>query len=136
MTNEQVARILRGAACFNLAGGISIIFLSDLVGPWVHFDVGRNMLFRLFVGGTAVLFGVAYLHAASAEARRATVLLYGSVLKYWAFAISLLCYFFFGLSGTMLLVFGVTNLCFALLFTRVLAVGKEVLPGPSRSATT
>jgi len=48
------------------------------------------------------------------------LLVYGTVLKYWAFAISLFGFLTSSLSLQVLLLFGVGNLIFAVLFTHYL----------------
>ena len=74
----------------------------------------------MFVGGTAVLFGAAYIAVWQDYRRNRPLLVYGTVLKYWAFAISLFGFLTSSLSLQMLLLFGVGNLIFAVLFTRLL----------------
>ena|ERR1039457_2444434 len=55
----QVTLIL--AAIYNIAGGLTLLFLLRLIAPLIHFNDSGPGLFRMFVGGTAVLFGVAYI---------------------------------------------------------------------------
>ena len=108
------------AAIYNLIGGVTILFLGRLIAPLVHFnDVGPG-LFRMFAGGTAVLFGIAYLAVWRNYRQNRPLLVYGTALKYWAFAISLFGFFTSSLSLQMLLLFGVGNLFFAVLFTHYL----------------
>lgn len=71
----------------------------------------------MFVGGVAVLFGCAYLAVSRDYHRNRPLLVCGTVLKYWAFAISLFGFLMSDLSPQMLVVFGVGNLVFAVLFT-------------------
>jgi hypothetical protein len=108
------------ASIYNVTGGLAIIFLLDVLAPLVSFEPLGNMLFRLFVGGTAVTFGLAYFHLAQSSTYRAPILFFGTGLKYWAFVAALLSYLFYGLSFSMLFLFGVANLCFALLFTFII----------------
>ena len=54
-------RIFRSAAVYNITGGFLIIFLLDKIGPFVDFTNPGSMLFRLFVGGTAITFRSIYL---------------------------------------------------------------------------
>jgi hypothetical protein len=75
-------------------------------------------LFRMFVGGTAMLFGIAYVAVWRDCAQNRPLLVYGTALKYWAFAISLFGFITSTLSLEVLLLFGVGNLIFAVLFTR------------------
>lgn len=113
-------RILLSASLYNITGGILIIFFLDIIGPFVDFTNSGSMLFRLFVGGTAITFGIGYLNLGRGVEQRNTFLYYGAGLKYWAFIISMYCVIFSGLSLQMLLAFGLPNLVFAVLFTRIL----------------
>lgn len=120
MTRTQSKTILTLASAYNVMGGVVIIFFLDVLAPLVGFAPLGNMLFRLFVGGTAVALGLAYLHLAQSSTYRAPILFVGTAMKYWAFVAALVSYLFFGLSVSMLVLFGVANLCFALLFTFIL----------------
>lgn len=86
------------------------------MAPLVSLEDQGNMLFRMFVGGTAITFGLGYFHVARSGRSRDSLLLFGAGLKYWAFAAALTAYVFYGLSLAMLLLFGTANLCFALLW--------------------
>ncbi len=112
--------VLASAALYNISGGIAIIFFLTALAPLLGFDPGSNMLFRLFVGGTAVTFGLAYLHLSRGGVYRTPMLFFGTGLKYWAFAAALVSYFFYGLPVSVLVLFGLLNLCLAVLFTVVL----------------
>ena len=48
------------AALFNIGAGLAIIFMFDQIEHWVDIKDANIPLFRLFMGGTAVTFGVAY----------------------------------------------------------------------------
>lgn len=125
MTPSQSRAILLAAAAYNITGGLAVIFLLDLFAPAVGIaSPATNMLFRLFVGGTAVTFGLMYQAAARAKSLRATVLLFGTGLKFWAFVASLVSYLFYDLSATVFVLFGITNLVFAGLFTVILTGGS------------
>ncbi len=113
-------RTLLSAAVYNITGGILIIFLLDWIGPFVDFTNPGNLLFRLFVGGTAITFGVGYLNLGRGQEKGSGFLYYGAGLKYWAFVISVYCFFFSGLSILMVLAFGLPNLVLAVLFTRII----------------
>ena len=108
------------AAIYNIIGGVTLLFLLRFVAPLIHFNDFGPGLFRMFVGGTAVLFGVAYLAVLRDYPRNRPLLAYGTVLKYWAFAISLFGFLTSSLSLQVLLLFGVGNLIFAVLFTHYL----------------
>ena len=82
-----------------------------------------SMLFRLFVGGTAITFGIGYLNLGRGREGGTRFLYYGAGLKYWAFMISTYGYLSSDLSLQMLLAFGLPNLVFAVLFTRILVTG-------------
>ena len=112
--------ILFSASVYNITGGLLIIFLLDSIGPFVDFTNPGSMLFRLFVGGTAITFGIGYLNLGRAREQGIGFLYYGAGLKYWAFIISTYCFLSSGLSFQMLLAFGLPNLVFAVLFTRIL----------------
>jgi len=71
----------------------------------------------MFVGGTAILFGAAYIAVLRNYRENRPLLVCGTALKYWAFAISLFGFFTSGLSPQVLLAFGVGNLLFAAMFT-------------------
>ena len=70
----------------------------------------------MFVGGTAILFGAAYIAVWRDYKRNRPLLVCGTVLKYWAFAISMFGFLTSGVSLQVLLLFGVGNLIFAGLF--------------------
>jgi len=108
------------AAIFNIAGGLAILFLQRFIAPLIHFNDPGPGLFRMFVGGTAVLFGTAYIAVWRDYRKNRPLLVYGTVLKYWAFAISLFGFLTSSLSVQVLLSFGVGNLIFAVLFTHYL----------------
>jgi hypothetical protein len=105
------------AALYNISGGLAILFLLPLVAPLIHFNDSGPGLFRMFVGGTAILFGAAYMAVLRDYRENRPLLVCGTVLKYWAFAISLFGFLTGSLSVQVLLVFGVGNLIFAGLFT-------------------
>ena len=121
-------RTLLSAAVYNITGGLLIIFLLDWIGPFVDFMNPGSMLFRLFVGGTAITFGIGYLNLGRGREGGNRFLYYGAGLKYWAFIISTYGYLSSDLSLQMLLAFGLPNLVFAVLFTRIL-----VTAGASRT---
>ena len=106
------------AAIYNIVGGVTILFLFGLIAPLIRFDNSGPALFRMFVGGTAVLFGIAYVGVWRDCQQNRPLLIYGTALKYWAFAISLFGFITSTLSLEVVLVFGVGNLIFAVLFTR------------------
>ena len=105
------------AAIYNITGGMTILFLLGLVAPLIHLDDFGPGLFRMFAGGTAVLFGAAYIAVRRDYRQNRPLLIYGTVLKYWAFAISLFGFLSSRLSLQVLLLFGGGNLIFAILFT-------------------
>ena len=108
------------ASVYNITGGVTLLFLFRLIAPLIHFNDFGPGLFRMFVGGTAVLFGAAYIAVLRDYRRNRPLLVYGTVLKYWAFAISLFGFLTSSLSLQVLLLFGVGNLIFAALFTHYL----------------
>jgi hypothetical protein len=113
--------ILLLAAAYNLAGGLGVLFLLDSIGPLIDFQDSGPALFRLFAGGTAVLFGIAYIAVSRNYQKNRPLLVYGTALKYWAFAIGALGFSQSWLSIQALLAFGAGNLVFAVLFTWLLA---------------
>lgn len=108
------------AALYNISGGLAILFFLPLVAPLIRFNDSGPGLFRMFVGGTAILFGAAYIAVVRNYRENRPLLVYGTVLKYWAFAISLFGFLTGNLSVQVLLAFGVGNLIFAALFTHYL----------------
>jgi len=104
------------AAIYNISGGLAILFLFPLVAPLIHFNDSGAGVFRMFVGGTAILFGAAYIAVWRDYKRNRPLLVCGTVLKYWAFAISMFGFLTSGVSLQVLLLFGVGNLIFAGLF--------------------
>jgi hypothetical protein len=108
------------AAIYNMSGGMTILFLFRLVAPLIHFNESGPGLFRMFVGGTALLFWAAYIAVLRNYRENRPLLVCGTVLKYWAFPISLFGFLTSGLSVQVLFVFGIGNLIFAGLFTRYL----------------
>ena len=111
---------LVAAAAYNILGGVGILLLLPSIAPIIHFDPTGPALFRMFAGGTAVLFGIAYLAVCKDYRRNRPLLVCGTALKLWAFAISVFGYVTSALSWEVLLLFGVGNLMFAVLFTRCL----------------
>lgn len=105
------------AAAYNIIGGLTILFFLPFVGPLIQLHDYGHPLFRLFVGGTAVLFGTAYIAVATNYHANRPLLVYGTVLKYWAFAISLWLFLASDISVAILVSFGCGNLAFAVLFT-------------------
>jgi len=63
-----------------------------------------------------LLFGTAYIAVWRDYQRNRPLLVCGTVLKYWAFAISLFGFLTAGLSVQVMLLFGVGDLIFAALF--------------------
>ena len=120
MSDRQRKNVLYAAAAFNISGGLIIIFVLEIIAPFVRFAPLGNMLFRLFVGGTAITFGIAYFFIARRKSFDPSVLYYGTGLKYWAFAASVFAFLIAGLSVEMLILFGCANLVFAVLFTSIL----------------
>jgi len=108
------------AAIFNLTGGLMILFFQRFIATLIHFNDFGPGLFGMFVGGTAVLFGAAYIAVWRDYRQNRPLLVYGTVLKYWAFAISLFGFLTSSLSVQVLLLFGGGNLIFAVLFTHYL----------------
>ena len=106
------------AAVYNIGGGLAIIFLLERIAASVHLEELGHMLFRLFTGGTAFVFGVAYASISKSYDRNRLVLTCGTALKYWAFLASLYCFLYYELSVEVLVLFGGINLVFAVLFTR------------------
>jgi hypothetical protein len=105
------------AALYNISGGLTILFFLPFVAPLIHFNDSGPGLFRMFVGGTAILFGAAYIAVWRDYRANRPLLVFGTVLKYWAFAISLFGFLTGRLSVQVLVVFGIGNLIFAGLFT-------------------
>lgn len=132
MTPRQAKTILYLAAIYNISGGLGIIFFLELLAPLVGLTPGGPLLFRLFVGGTAITFGLAYAYCARSARPQTALLAFGTGLKYWAFTAALLAYLLHDLSLTMLLIFGVANLIFALLFTAILRTSTPSSPTPRR----
>src|ERR1039457_4942881 len=108
------------AAIYNISGGLTILFLLRLVAPLIYFNDSGPGLFRMFVGGTALLFGTAYIAVLRNYRENRPLLVYGTILKYWAFVISLFGFLTSSLSLQVLLLFGIGNLIFAALFTHYL----------------
>ena len=108
------------AAIYNISGGLTILFLLRLVAPLIYFNDSGPGLFRMFVVGTALLFEAAYIAVLRNYRENRPLLVCGTVLKYWAFAISLFGFLTLSLSVQVLFVFGIGNLIFAGLFTHYL----------------
>ena len=110
------------ASLYNIAAGIGIIFLLhlDFVANGFGINVAAGpefMLFRLFVGGTTITLGIGYLNVFRNPSGSPSILVYGAGLKYWAFLISIYCWYSYGLSIAGLILFGLANLAFAVSFT-------------------
>ena len=58
---KNMRYIILAGSIFNIACGILVIFFLNYVAPLVDFDPLGNMLFTLFVGGTAITFGIGYI---------------------------------------------------------------------------
>ena len=109
------------AAAYNFGGGLIILLFLDSIGPLINFHDSGQGLFRMFAGGTAVLFGFVYISVFRNYPKNRPLLVYGTALKYWVFLISVFGFSFADLSLQVLLLFGGINLVFAVLFTRYLA---------------
>src|SRR3990172_5955080 len=120
--------VLLVGACLNLVGGASI-FLSQFVEYPLSFprvpspastDPVDYMLYRLFTIGAAFTFGAIYIYLYLRPEYVHPFLFFGAALKYWAFTVSLIALVRYRLPVTVFLVFGVTNLVVAVLFTAYL----------------
>jgi hypothetical protein len=105
------------AAIFNIIGGLTILFLQRFIPPLIHLNASGPGPFRMFVDGTAVLFGAPYIAVWRDYRQNRPLLVYGTVLKYWAFAISLFGVLMSTPSLQVLLLFGGGNLIFGVLYT-------------------
>lgn len=114
-------------AIFNISGGICIIFFLDLLSPYLTLEPSSNMIFRLFVGGTAILFGMGYINVFRNPKNHISMLMHGALLKVWAFIISVYCYLHYGLSLLMLLGFGFGNLILAILFAVYIKQNRDTV---------
>ncbi|OFX25086.1 MAG: hypothetical protein A2V77_05775 [Anaeromyxobacter sp. RBG_16_69_14] len=81
------------------------------------------MLYRLFTIGAAFTFGAIYLYLYFHSWYVHPFLWFGVALKYWAFAVALIALLRYKLPVTIFLVFGVSNLVVAALFTAYLVRG-------------
>ena len=114
---KNMRYIILAGSIFNIACGILVIFFLNYVAPLVDFDPLGNMLFTLFVGGTAITFGIGYYNVFRNPAKNLSFLYYGAGIKYWAFLIGVYCFLYHDLSLPVLIIFGVMNLVFAISFT-------------------
>lgn len=130
MNHAQSKIVLTLASIYNFIGSFGIIFFLDPLAPLIDFEPTGNMFFRLFVGGTGITFGLAYVHVLRSGTYRSPLLFLGAGLKYWAFIAALVSYRFFGLSLSVLFMFGLLNLCFAVLFTLILRSGAANTEAP------
>jgi len=80
----------------------------------------------MFVGGTAILFGAAYMAVWRDYWVNRPLLICGTILKYWVLAISPFGFLTSGLSLQVLLVFGVGNLVFAASHPLLAATGWKI----------
>ena len=124
--------VLYAAAVYNLLSG-SILSMVILLQGWerVGFLIGYSnpgpAFLSLFACGTVIVFGIGYLQSARGMADARTFLLYGGILKYLAFFISIYVYFFDPLfrhsaltTFVLLVLVGSINLVFAIAFTLLL----------------
>jgi hypothetical protein len=121
LIHKQKRLILKAAAAYNITGGLLLILAVFIFGSHEKiFELIESGYVLLFVGGTAITFGIGYFQSARRRADARTVLLYGCGLKYWAFIIIFFAYIFSNLWVGALVLAGFGNLIFAILFTILL----------------
>jgi hypothetical protein len=105
------------AAVYNIFTGLTILFLLGALGPLIESYSYVPPLFRMLAGGTAVLFGIAYLAVLNDYSRNKPLMILGMALQYWVFAISLAAFRTSDVSVEVFAFLGGGNFLFALLFT-------------------
>lgn len=129
--------ILYAAAAYNILSGL-VLLLIILLQEWESFGsyIGYShpgpAFLSLFACGSIIIFGTGYLQSARGRADARTFLLYGSILKYWVFFISIYVYFFDPLfkhsaltAFVLLILVGSVNFVFAILFTILLWIYRR-----------
>jgi hypothetical protein len=117
--------ILAVGAALNFYGGVSLILSLFVTLPlgFPRLPAAREinppdyLLYRLFTAGTAFAFGSMYVYLFMHPRYALPFLVFGTALKYWAFAASLAAYLRSSLPRDILVTFGVSNLLVALLFS-------------------
>ena len=137
---RQEKLFLLGAAIYNIGGGLAslLLVISILMGFYKPSLSLQNselelvfqllLLFSLFFGWVAIIFGIGYLQSARGKAPARTFLLYGGAIKYWVFVIGAVFYcrlpdvefFGFRLPDVAFVGGGLMNLLFAVMFTILL----------------
>lgn len=117
--------ILLIGSAVNCIGGISIILSMFIPMPFCFpklpaadaINPDDYLLYRLFTAGTAFCFSSMYLYLYFYPEFAFPFLVFGMALKYWAFMASVIAYIKSSLPVSILVNFGVTNLCVAVLFS-------------------
>lgn len=109
--------ILLFASIYNVASGLIVIFIPETASRIVQFNWSCDLILRLFIGGTAVVFGTGYFNLFINPNHHITLLYYGAAIKYWVFIICSCTFIFSRLSVQMLCLVGLPNLIFAVFFT-------------------
>lgn len=124
--------VLYAAAAYNILSGLVLLLVILLqkwesFGPYIGYSNPGPAFLSLFACGSVIIFGTGYLQSARGRADARTFLLYGGILKYWVFFISIYVYFFDPLfrhsaltTFVLLILVGSINLVFAILFTILL----------------
>lgn len=142
---QQEKLFLLGAAAYNLFSGscllisLTIILLYDY-SPLLNQAFSElRLIFQLlllslfFIGWTAVIFGCGYLQSARCKAPVRTFLAYGGAIKFWVFILSATFFFILPdihligltLPEAVLIIAGLPNLLFAILFSKLLWMSRE-----------
>lgn len=120
--------LLIGAGLNFLGGGaillsmlVTLPFTFPVMPPAKDVRPSDYALFRLFTAGTAFTFASMYLYLYFHPEYAMPFLLFGTVLKYWAFIAALVSFIYYKIPRDVLINFGFSNLAVAILFTYYLS---------------
>jgi len=109
--------IFLAASIWNFWGGINFIFMPEKQGETMGYSIG-NMWESHYAGGMAFFFGVIYFIIFYSPPQGYLFFIpFFAVAKYWVFISSVICYKKYNMPKKFMLVFGGSNLLFAVLFT-------------------
>ena len=116
-------------AIYNIVAGIAVVVVDDWYLDWTGLMPAFHPLLQMFIGGTALVFGLGYLRAVNQPVELRALVVHGMWLKKWAFIASLYSFVLGTVSLPFFVSFGVTNLLLAFGFHGWLAQTKR--PDPS-----
>ena len=132
LTEFSMRIVLLLGAVLNGIGGVSIVSSMFVSVPYSfpklpsrdEINPSDYPLFRLFTAGTAFCFSALYMYLYVHPQYAFPFLIFGMMLKYWAFAVSLVAYIKYRVPIHVFIGFGCINFVFAVLFSWYLLLNR------------